>query len=88
METANNETQYPLSIIQLRGIKSIVRTNLDKSDIEIIDLLKEYTSTINSIKNIRPFSINEKPHILVETFDTAYFIRKFKLNKAQPLVLI
>jgi hypothetical protein len=88
METLNAEIQYPLNSVQLRGIKSIVRTNLEKSDTEIIELLNEYTGSVSSIKDIRPFELDGKPHILVETFDTMYFIKKFKLNKVQPLELI
>lgn len=88
METLNNEIQYPLNTIQLRGIKSIVKSNIDKTDAEIVELLKEYTSSVSFIKDIKPFELYGKPHILVSTFDTMYFIKKFKLNKVQPLELI
>lgn len=87
MDTLNTETQYPLSTVQLRGVKSIINESLGLTINEVIEKVRNYTSVITFMKRIEPFSKEDKQFILVETLDTAYFLRFFKYKKAQPLTL-
>lgn len=88
METLNNELQYHLNSTQLKGIKSIIKANIEKEAEKIVELVKEYTNVINNVTYVGYFLSDKKPYILIQTRDTSYFIKLFKHKKTPPLNLV
>lgn len=85
MDTLNTETQYPLSTVQLRGVKSIINESLGLNINEVIEKVRNYTSVITFVKRVDLFEEGNKPYILIETTDTIYLMKFFKNKKEKPL---
>ena len=87
MESLNNVLQYPLNRQQVKGVKGVIEKH--KYDhVILLEKIREYCSTISYITNIEILEVDNKPNLLIKTFDTLYQIKLFKIQKAKPLEMI
>lgn len=87
METLNNEPQFPLNKLQTKGIKSVIEKNLECGIDFLIERVKEYCSPISYVNNVIFKEEEGKPYLVVQTFDTVYFMKLYKNEKAVPMEL-